>query len=51
MRQIAEVLAKKPKDPYNPPRLFSYGDLTAMTNGRFAGVNPDNASKKKAGKT
>jgi hypothetical protein len=50
MRQIAEVLAKKPKDPYSPPQLISYGDLSALTHGRFAGVHPDHPGKK-AGKT
>jgi hypothetical protein len=51
MRQIAEVPAKKPKDPYNPPRLISYGDLSTMTHGRFAGVHLDSKGKGKTTKT
>jgi hypothetical protein len=38
MRQIAEVPAKEPKAPYNPPRLISYGDLPHMTRTMFGGT-------------
>jgi hypothetical protein len=38
MRQNAEVPIKKPKDPYSPPRLTSYGDLTQMTQKMFNGM-------------
>jgi hypothetical protein len=50
MRQFADVPAKKPKAPYNPPRLSTYGDLSHITHGRFAGVHPDMMGKA-AGKT
>jgi hypothetical protein len=38
MRQSAEVPAKKSKEPYNPPRLISYGDLPHMTQRMFNGM-------------
>ena len=38
MRQSAEVPTKKPKAPYDPPRLTSYGDLTQVTQKMFNGM-------------
>jgi hypothetical protein len=50
MAHNVEVSERKSKEPYNPPRLISYGDLPGMTQAKFTGTNADHKGKG-AGKT